>query len=70
MSEYLNKSFTVPNPCGDGITAVILADIKWGNDRYAVVGYEQQPYPNVFLWHWNSIEQLIRLDSEEQNEQR
>jgi hypothetical protein len=68
MSGHVGKSFQLPTIGGEFVTAVILADIKWDMDRYAVVAYEQQTYPNVFLWHWNSVEQLIVCEVEEDND--
>jgi hypothetical protein len=68
MSGHVGKSFQLPTTGGEFVTAVILADIKWDMDRYAVVAYEQQTYPNVFLWHWNSVEQLIGCEVEEDND--
>lgn len=67
MSEHVGKSFEVPTSGGEMIKAVIIADIKWDMDRYAVVAYQQQNYPNVFLWHWNSVERLIGCEVEEDN---
>lgn len=68
MSEYAGMSFIMPTPGGGEVTAVVLSCIKWGNDRYAVVGYQQQQYPNVFLWNWNLVEQLLESRVEEDDD--
>lgn len=55
---YKGTKFEVDKYDGSKIAAVVLAEVVWKGESYAVVGYEDDA-PNVFLWSLDTLEDLV-----------
>lgn len=55
---YEGTKFEVGKYDGSKIAAVVLSEVVWKGESYAVIGYEDE-YPNVFLWSLNTLETYV-----------
>lgn len=55
---YEGTKFEVDKYDGSRIAAVVLSEIVWKGESYAVVGYDDD-YPNVFLWSLDTLKPYV-----------